>query len=138
MMSNGSDPVAATDAWLGEEAATPPSNAEPQALPETVGRYRVERLLGKGGFGRVFLGFDSQLQRAVAIKVPDRQLVAASEQAETYLSEARMVARLDHPHIVPVYDVGSSPEFPCFVVSKLIRGGDLASTLSTSRMSHAE
>ena len=48
--------------------------------------------------------------------------------AEAYLTEARTVANLDHPNIVPVYDVGSTERFPCFVVSKYIDGADLATT----------
>ena len=83
-------------------------------------------MLGEGGFGLVYLAHDDQLHRPVAIKVPHRQLVDRPEDAEAYLTEARTVANLDHPHIVPVYDVGSTEEFPCFVVSKFIDGSDLA------------
>ena len=81
------------------------------ASPEQIGRYRVERILGKGGFGLVYLAHDSQLQRLVAIKVPHPHRVVTSRDAETYLTEARTVASLDHPHIVPVYDVGSTDDF---------------------------
>src|SRR5262245_26502208 len=73
--------------------------------PEKIGRYRVERVLGKGGFGLVHLAHDDQLQRLVAIKVPHRKLVNSPGDAEAYLTEARTVASLDHPHIVPVFDV---------------------------------
>ena len=54
--------------------------------------------------------------------MPHRKLVPGPEAAESYLAEARAAARLDHPNIVPVYDVGSSPDFPCFIVSKFIDG----------------
>jgi serine/threonine protein kinase/formylglycine-generating enzyme required for sulfatase activity len=74
------------------------------------------------------------LQRLVAIKVPHRQLVNRQQDAEAYLTEARTVAGLDHPHIVPVFDVGSTEEFPCFVVSKYVDGTDLASRLRKSRL----
>ena len=57
------------------------------------------------------------------------------EAAEAYLTEARTVANLDHPHIVPVFDVGSTEDFPCFVVSKYIDGTDLATRLKQSRLS---
>ena len=100
-----------------------------------IGRYRIERILGEGGFGRVYLAHDDQLQRPVAIKVPHRKLVDRLEDAEAYLTEARTVANLDHPHIVPVFDVGSTEDCPCYVVSKYIDGTDLASRLKKSRLS---
>src|SRR5262249_50683674 len=106
--------------------------------PQRIGRYRVERVLGEGGYGIVYLAHDDQLQRPVAVKVPHRKLVARPEDAEAYLTEARTVAGLDHPHIVPVYDVGSTPDFPCYVVSKLIEGSTLAQRLKASRPSVAE
>src|SRR5205814_4771395 len=103
--------------------------------PQRIGRFRVERFLGQGGFGVVYLAHDEQLQRQVAIKVPHRKLVSRPEEAELYLAEARIVANLDHPNIVPVHDVGSTDLFPCFVVSTYIDGIDLASQLRQSRLS---
>ena len=106
--------------------------------PVNIGRYRVERLLGKGGFGLVYLARDEQLNRPVAVKVPHAELVCRPRDAELYLSEARTVARLDHPHIVSVYDVGSTPEFPCYIVCKYIDGSDLAAKIERARLSYAE
>jgi serine/threonine protein kinase len=105
------------------------------ATPEQIGRYRVEKILGQGGFGLVYLAHDDQLQRLVAIKVPHRKLVDRPEAAEAYLTEARTVANLDHPNIVPVHDVGSTEDCPCYVVSKYIDGTDLAKRLKQSRLS---
>ncbi len=84
---------------------------------------------GKGGFGLVYLAHDDQLQRTVAIKVPHARLVAQATAAEAYLTEARTVASLDHANIVPVFDVGGTAEFPCFIVSKYVDGSDLAHRL---------
>jgi serine/threonine protein kinase len=81
-------------------------------MPHHIGRYRIDRVLGKGGFGLVYLAYDDRLQRLVAIKVPHRKNVDRAEDAEAYLSEARTVANLDHPHIVPVFDVGSTEDCP--------------------------
>ena len=108
---------------------SPESPISPTATPLHIGRYRVERILGQGGFGVVYLAHDEQLQRLVAIKVPHRHRVSTAEDAEAYLTEARTVASLDHSNIVPVHDVGSSKDCPCFIVSKFIEGTDLATKL---------
>lgn len=114
-------------------------DAPPSDLPKRIGRYRVDKLLGQGGFGKVYLGRDEALNRPVAIKVPHRKLVARQEDAEIYLAEARTVAALEHvPNIVPVYDVGSTPEHPFFAVSKFIEGRTLASVLKERRPSFTE
>jgi tetratricopeptide (TPR) repeat protein len=95
------------------------------ALPPLAGRYRLDRLLGEGGYGQVWLGFDLELQRPIAAKVPHRRLVSHPEDAAAYLAEARTAAKLDHPHIVPVFDVGKDEHCPCFIVAKLISGSNL-------------
>jgi len=125
------DPIQTVDEPGREHA--PPVAAD--FTPQHIGRYRVERMLGKGGFGLVYLAHDDKLQRLVAIKVPHRKLVDRPEAAEAYLTEARTVANLDHPNIVPVLDIGSTEQFPCFVVSKYIDGTDLATRLKQSRLS---
>ena len=94
--------------------------------PPKIGRYTILRRLGKGGFGEVFLAFDDDLDRPVATKVPRPERVSCSEDIEAYLNEARIVASLDHPHIVPVYDVGRTDDGLCFVVSKFIEASDLS------------
>jgi serine/threonine protein kinase/formylglycine-generating enzyme required for sulfatase activity len=119
---------------IDEPGREKPSSLPGPSIPTHIGRYRIERLLGKGGFGLVFLAHDGQLQRLVAIKVPHPERVAKPEDAEAYLSEARTVASLDHPNIVPVHDVGSTEQYPCFVVSKYIDGMDLAGRLKASRL----
>jgi serine/threonine protein kinase len=108
------------------------------ATPLHIGRYRVKSVRGQRGFGIVYLAHDEQLQRLVAIKVPHRHRVLTAEDAEAYLSEARTVANLDHPHIVPVYDVGSTEDCPFFIVSKFIVGSTLAERIKPSRPSLVE
>jgi serine/threonine protein kinase/formylglycine-generating enzyme required for sulfatase activity len=116
--------------------SSPPMAGE--SAPSHIGRYRIEKVLGQGGFGLVYLAHDDQLQRLVAIKVPHRKLVDRPEAAEAYLTEARTVANLDHPHIVPVFDVGRTEDCPCYVVSKYIDGTDLATRLKQFRLSIPE
>jgi hypothetical protein len=65
-------------------------------------------------------------------------LIEKHEDAEAYRAEARTVANLDHPHIVPVYDVGSSDECPVYVVSKFIEGTDLATKLEHERLMYPD
>ncbi len=109
----------------------PVDRSDTMALPERIGRYRLDRVLGEGGFGLVYLAHDEQLSRPVAIKVPRADRLA---HAGAYLTEARTIARLDHPNIVPVYDVGSTALVPCFIVSKYIEGTDLSARIQQSRM----
>jgi serine/threonine protein kinase/formylglycine-generating enzyme required for sulfatase activity len=120
----------AQSAEASDDSGEPPA---PPELPRHIGRYRVERLLGQGGFGLVYLAHDDQLGRPVAIKVPRPELVSRPEDAAAYLTEARTAAGLDHPHMVPVYDVGGTDDFPCYVVSKFIAGSTLAKQLAEAR-----
>src|SRR4051794_8759247 len=91
-------------------------------LPERIGRYRVLKLLGTGGFGRVFLAHDDDLDRPVAIKVPDPERISRPEDLEGYLAEARILARMDHPGIVSAHDVGRAGDGLCYMVSKYVDG----------------
>ncbi len=103
--------------------------------PPKIGRYRIVRRLGQGGFGRVYLAHDDDLDRPVAIKVPNPERITRPEDVEAFLVEARILAKLDHPHIVPVHDVGRTEDGLCFVVSKLIEGSDLSVRIDQARPS---
>jgi eukaryotic-like serine/threonine-protein kinase len=127
-----------TGAYQPETADAPGIDTTPAKQPQQIGRYRVEKILGQGGFGLVYLAHDDQLQRLVAIKVPHRHQVSTPEDAETYLTEARTVANLDHPNIVPVHDVGSTEDCPCFIVSKFIEGSTLAQKIKEDRPTSGE
>jgi serine/threonine protein kinase len=127
-----------TGPWQSPDTTAPILHAVSSDQPQSIGRYRIERVLGEGGFGQVYLAYDDQLERFVAIKVPHRRLISRLEDAQEYLSEARIVAKLDHPHIVPVFDVGSTEDFPCFVVSKFIEGSTLARKIKDDRPSFGE
>ena len=109
--------------------------ALPNGDPSKIGRYRIIRRLGQGGFGRVYLAHDDDLDRPVAIKVPNPERITHPEDVEAFLVEARILAKLDHPHIVPVFDVGRTEDGLCFVVSKLVEGSDLAVRMGQARPS---
>ncbi|CAN5610101.1 hypothetical protein BH11PLA2_BH11PLA2_06870 [soil metagenome] len=97
------------------------------------GRYTIRRELGQGGFGVVYLGYDDLLQREVALKVPRAHLVATPAKVEAFLTEARVIAGLDHAAIVRVFDCGRTPEGLCYVVSQFVAGGDVAGYLIKRR-----
>src|SRR5438445_496069 len=102
------------DSFLEEPAPlTIPGARAGARAPTCFGRYRVTQTLGTGGFGVVYQGYDEDLRRMVAIKVPHRARVAQPEDVQAYLTEARIVAGLDHAHIVPVYDVGHTSDGLC-------------------------
>ena len=74
---------------------------------QTLGKYRITRELGRGGFGVVYLAEDTTLgSRPVALKVLHPQLVVDPDSARLFGREAGVAARLDHPHIVTVYEAG--------------------------------
>jgi eukaryotic-like serine/threonine-protein kinase len=88
-----------------------------------LGRYSLERRIGAGGFGVVWLAFDEKLQREVAVKVvPHDGDNPASERAER---EARVAARLNHPGIVALYELGADDD-AVYLVSELVPGRTLA------------
>ena len=111
---------------------------EADPIPARIGRYQVERRLGRGGFGVVYLAYDGQLGRHVAIKLPHQRLTSQPEGVAAYLAEARIVARLDHPRIIPIYDIGQDDDFPFYLVLKYIEGTSLATRLRQARPSIRE
>jgi len=108
-----------------------------QELAKELSRYRIDRLVGIGGFARVYIGYDTQLLRNIAIKVANRGF-STDEQKEEFLHEARTVASLDHPHILPIYDVGYTDSGFGYVVTKFVSGGDLAGYLRTGKLSRVD
>jgi predicted Ser/Thr protein kinase len=95
------------------------------------GEYSLERELGRGGMGIVYLARDVQLDRHVAIKVLPSHLAAEPESRARFLREARTAAGLSHPNIVPIHRVGESAGFVFFVMS-YVAGQTLGERLRTS------
>ncbi|MEW6223647.1 MAG: serine/threonine-protein kinase [Chloroflexota bacterium] len=98
------------------------------------GRYRLEELLGRGGMATVYRAVDIRLHREVAVKVLAHDQAASATAAERFLREARAMAALSHPAIVPIFDVEwSAPggEHGPFLVMELVSGGTFAERLAT-------
>lgn len=74
--------------------------------PSSIGRFGIQRELGRGGYGIVFLADDPQLQREVALKIPRPEVLLSEDARSRFAREAESAALLDHPGIVPVYETG--------------------------------
>jgi len=101
-----------------------PAGVNPNDLLATIGRFRIRRELGRGGYGIVFQAYDPQLDREVALKVPRPEAVLTPELRERFLREARAAAVLDHPNVVPVYDGGEVGPV-CYIASAYCPGTTL-------------
>jgi serine/threonine-protein kinase len=100
-------------------------------------RYQLERVLGSGGMGTVWRGQDLRLQRPVAIKVLSGGGLSLPKAMERFGREARAVARLSHPNIVPVYDFGAHRDDP-YLVMELIDGSTVADALDSGPLAVAD
>ncbi len=110
-----------------------PGAAPDLDLPRMIGdRYRLDALIGRGGFGRVYRGFDTWLERVVAVKVPRVDRPVTGGEVDQCRLEARKVARLRHPNIVPVHDVGRDGS-TCFIVGEWVDGTNLAARILEDR-----
>lgn len=109
-----------TEADTGGDAGPPP----PPAAVRRLGRYQLVRLVGHGGFGEVWQGYDPLLDKPVAVKVPRPGRDGRRAATAAFLQEARKAASLRHPAIVQVYDVGES-EAGWHIVSEFVAGDSL-------------
>lgn len=117
----------------------PREDRDHDAIPATIGRFVVRSVLGTGGFGRVYLADDPLLNRSVAIKAPRRSEIGSDGDVSSFLNEARHAAALDHPGIVPIFDVLADDSGRTLIVMKYIDGTPLTSiqTKGTLELPHA-
>lgn len=90
-------------------------------IGKTLGRYKVEGMLGAGGMGEVYLAFDSVLNRKFALKILPAEYVADADRLQRFRREAQTVSALNHPNIVTIYDVGSFEDLH-FIATEFIEG----------------
>jgi hypothetical protein len=97
--------------WPRQDSTLTGGTAPPPFVPpapERLGRFRIDRELGRGGFGIVYLAFDPHLARTVALKVPRSDVLPTPALRERFRIEARAAAALDHPNIVAVHETGEA------------------------------
>jgi hypothetical protein len=97
----------------------------PEEFPAPFGRYRILELLGKGGMGAVYLAHDTQLDRPVALKVPQFEAADEPQVLERFYREARAAATILHPNICPLHDVGEVAGTP-YLTMAYIEGKPLS------------
>jgi len=100
----------------------------PAAVPRSIGRHTILRLAGEGGFATVWEGFDTLLRRPVAVKVRRAELLLSESARRRFVREAEIAARLVHPHIVTIFEVGSDGGRE-FIATEFCAGGSLAAWL---------
>lgn len=111
-----------------------PGASRPEDAPRAFGKFLIERELGRGGHGIVFLAVDPALKRRVALKIPRPELLDEPDWCRRFLREAHALARLDHPGIVAVLEVGEA-DGVCYIAASYCDGPDLASWLRGRRES---
>lgn len=102
-----------------------------RTMLQFVGQYQILEQVGRGGFATVYRALDQRLNREVAIKLPHAELLGSSDARERLLREARAAAKLRHPAIVPIHEVGEHDGLP-FIVFEFIAGQTLAEVLKTT------
>lgn len=94
----------------------------------TVNRYRIDSLIGEGGMGKVYLGFDDQLGRRVAVKILAARFASDAGRRERFFREARSASALNHPNILTIHEIGEF-EGSYYIVSEFIEGRTLTDYL---------
>src|SRR5262249_2030821 len=116
------EPLAALDR-LGEPVADAAASGAANPLPECIGPFRIESLLGAGGFGVVYRAFGPDVQRRVALKVLHPGRLSQPEAVDRFQREACATARLRHPGIVQLFDYSRQGP-PFYLVTEYIDGLD--------------
>ena len=99
-------PTTATGSSAGDSESGDRATSGGDPTPATLGRYRIGKLLGAGGMGSVYEAYDPELERVVAVKVLREDREATISRERRLVREAKVMARLAHPNVMRVYDVG--------------------------------
>src|SRR4029078_8074315 len=100
-------------------------------VPQVIaGRFRIERVIGTGGMGTVYLATHLGLERPVAVKIIRREFAGDADVADRFLREARTMAKLRHPHAAMIFDAGNLPDGRHFIVMEFLEGETLSQALA--------
>ena len=102
--------------------------------PDKIGRYKIKEELGHGEMGTVYRAFDASFNREVAIKILPLELMRNLKTLARFRRELKMIALLEHPAIVPVYDVGEENGQPYYVM-RYMSGGSLRRWIKGGKLS---
>ena len=108
---------------MSDESQNPPPTL--RSLPGRIDKYEIVRALGKGAMGVVYLAHDTVLERDVALKVMVPQIADDKELHERFKREAKAVAKMTHPNVVAVFDLGQLPDGSPYIAMELLKGQDL-------------
>lgn len=117
---------------LDVAAALLAQNQQSSLLGQTIGRYRINSLLGVGGMGEVYLAEDTQLGRPVALKVLAVELREKKEQLQRLEQEARAASALNHPNILTIYEIGEAQNLH-YIAAEYVGGETLRERLERER-----
>jgi serine/threonine-protein kinase len=133
--------TASAENFLNESAiavvAQVMGQAEPPAMPEQIGRYRVTGKLGEGGMGVVYEAIDDRLGRPIALKVIRQDTIVNPVARERFWREARVGSRVNHPHICQIYEVGEADQ-QLFIAMERLDGEPLSARLERGAVPLAE
>jgi serine/threonine protein kinase/tetratricopeptide (TPR) repeat protein len=125
--------------WLKGPASSSPSASAPAGAswPAQLGHYRIERKLGEGGMGAVYVARDDRLQRDVALKTISSLTAADDTARRRFWREARAAASVNHPNVCQIYEIGEE-DGTLFIAMELLEGQSLSDRLKQSSMPLAE
>ncbi len=113
---------------LAEAQSNVPKN---DILGQTIGTYKIEKPIGAGGMGEVYLAYDEKLKRRVALKILPAEYTLSDERVKRFELEARAISALNHPNIVTIYDVGNVGNVN-YIATEFVEGKTLRELIGTN------
>src|SRR6188472_2291572 len=116
---------------MSDPESKPGSDAPIKEIKGRIGRYDIVRPIGKGAMGMVYLAHDTILERDVALKVMVSQIADDAELNQRFVREAKAVAKMHHPNVVNVFDLGHHTDGSPYIAMELLKGQDLQRAMRT-------